>query len=71
MPKALRDADFEALRKSAKRRLKELRTADAGALAWLERWLPDHSPQPSLREVQQALAREHGQPSWAALRELY
>ena len=71
MTKALRDAEFEALRKRAKRRLKELRAADAGAHAWLARWLPEHTPQPGLREVQQALAREQGQPSWAALKELY
>ena len=51
---------FEALRKHAKRWLAALRGGDAEALARLERVLPRHSAQPGLREVQQALAREHG-----------
>lgn len=69
MKRASRDAAFEALRKRAKRWLKAIRSGDEGALAELRRWLPGHSRAPGLREVQQALAREQGQPSWAALKE--
>src|SRR5262245_42416501 len=69
MKPAWRDAAFEALRKRAKRWLKAVRSGDADALAELRLWLPGHSPAPGLREVQQALAREQGQPSWAALKE--
>jgi uncharacterized protein len=60
---------FEALRKSAKRWLKAIRSGDAAALAKLRELLPKASPTPGLREVQQALAREHGHASWAALKE--
>ncbi|HKP57698.1 MAG TPA: ankyrin repeat domain-containing protein [Polyangiales bacterium] len=60
---------FEALRKSAKRWLKSIKSGDATALARLRELLPGASPTPGLREVQQALAREHGHESWAALKE--
>jgi ankyrin repeat protein len=62
-------AGFESLRKQAKRWLASLRAGDREALARLERVLPRHSAQPGLREVQQALAREHGFASWAQLKE--
>lgn len=62
-------AGLEGLRKQAKRWLKALRSGDAAALERLARVLPKHSEQPGLREVQQALAREHGFASWAALKE--
>jgi uncharacterized protein len=62
-------AGFESLRKQAKRWLASLRAGDREALARLERALPRHSAQPGLREVQQALAREHGFASWAQLKE--
>src|SRR5688572_23672687 len=60
---------LESLRKEAKRWLKALRAGEAHALARLEKVLPRHSTQPGLREVQQALAREHGFASWAELKE--
>lgn len=60
---------FEALRRQAKRWLQALRRGDAEALARLKRSLPRPSDPPVLREVQQALAREQGFPSWAALKE--
>lgn len=62
-------AGFDGLRKHAKRWLKALRAGDEAALQRLERVLPKHAPTPGLREVQQALAREQGFPSWAALKE--
>jgi ankyrin repeat protein len=61
--------DLAGLRKQAKRWLKALRAGDAEAFARLGRALPKHSPVPGLREVQQALAHEHGFESWAALKE--
>ena len=60
---------FEALRKQAKRWLKALRAGEELAQQRLERLLPHHSHPPVLREVQQALARELGFASWAALKE--
>jgi len=60
---------FEDLRRQAKRWLRALRGGDASALRRLERLLPHHSQPPVLREVQQALARELGFPSWAELKE--
>jgi ankyrin repeat protein len=62
-------AVFDGLRKHAKRWLKALRAGDEAALQRLERVLPKHGIEPGLREVQQALAREHGFASWAALKE--
>lgn len=57
------------LRKRARRRLRALRAGDPEARHWLERWLPRHGEPPRLREVQQALARERGFASWAALKQ--
>jgi uncharacterized protein len=62
-------ADLEALRRTARRWLKAIRAGDAEALARLEKVLPRHGARPGLREVQQALAREHGFASWAQLKE--
>jgi ankyrin repeat protein len=62
-------ADFESLRKQAKRWLKSIRGGDGASLSRLEKVLPKHSPVLGLREVQQALAREHGFDSWASLKE--
>lgn len=60
---------MEPLRKEAKRWLRALRAGDAAASARFDRALPAHSAIPMLREVQQALAREQGFASWAALKE--
>ena len=62
-------AGFDAPRKQAKRWLASLRAGDPEALARLAQVLPRHSAAPGLREVQQALAREHGFASWAQLKE--
>ena len=59
----------ERLRKEAKRWLKALRAGDPAARARLERALAQPSATPGLREVQHALAREHGCASWAELKE--
>ena len=60
---------IESLRKEAKRWLRDLRAGDPAARARLDAQHPGHSLAPGLREVQHALAREHGQDSWAALKE--
>ena len=59
---------LENLKKEAKRWLKALRANDASAR---ERFLQAHPKAPAepvLRDVQYALAREHGHESWIALR---
>jgi hypothetical protein len=61
-------SSLDSLKKEAKRWLHALREADPEALARLKQVLPGASPAPSLREVQQALAREYGFESWAALK---
>jgi len=61
-------ASLESLRKEAKRWLRDLRAGDPAARARLAAHHPGHSASPGLREVQHALAREHGLDSWAALK---
>lgn len=61
-------SSLDSLRKEAKRWLAALRVADPEAIARLKQVLPSASPTPGLREVQQALAREYGFESWAALK---
>jgi ankyrin repeat protein len=58
---------LENLRREAKRWLKALRAYDAAARARLERVWPDAPHEPTLRDVQHALAREHGSSGWVAL----
>lgn len=58
----------ETLKKEAKRWLKALRAGDAEARCRLVAVTPAAPTNPSLRDVQLALAREHGLPGWAALR---
>src|SRR5262245_56730837 len=58
---------LENLKKEAKRWLRALRANDPDARARLERSVPDAPANPSLRDVQHALAREHGLPGWSAL----
>ncbi len=60
-------AQLERLRKEAKRWLKNLRAGNADAIARLRRAFPDASASPVLRDVQHALAREHGFESWRRL----
>ena len=62
------DSRLETFRKEAKRWLKALRAQDEGAHARLRRSCPTAAAQPGLRDVQHALAREHGLENWAALK---
>lgn len=61
--------NLDTLRKDAKHWLKALRARDAAALERLHAAWPKAPPEPSLREVQHALAREYGLSGWTALRE--
>ena len=62
-------ASIESLKKEAKRWLKALRDGDAAARERLRRVLPNAGAEIALREVQHALALEHGLTGWAALKE--
>jgi uncharacterized protein len=62
-------ASLESLKKEAKRWLKALREGDTAARERLRRVLPSAGAQVALREVQHALALEHGLEGWAALKE--
>jgi len=59
---------LESLKKEAKRWRAALRAGDVQARVRLERALPGAPARPTLRDVQLALAREHGHPGWAALK---
>ncbi len=59
---------LESLRKEAKRWLSALREGAADARARFELALPGHSQNPTLRDVQHALAREHGCAGWTELK---
>ena len=59
---------LDSLKKEAKRWLDALRTNSADARSRLARALPDIPLTPTLRDVQHALAREHGFPGWSALK---
>jgi ankyrin repeat protein len=61
-------SSLDNLRKTAKRWLKALREGDAAARAHLARAYPGAPEQPTLRDVQHALARERGYESWIALK---
>jgi ankyrin repeat protein len=60
---------LENLKREAKRWLRALRAGVGTAQERLERAVPGSSatPAPTLRDVQHALAREHGFPGWSAL----
>ena len=58
---------LDNLKKEAKRWLKALRAGDEQARARLTRAHPQAPAEPGLRDVQFALAREHGLPGWTAL----
>jgi len=62
-------ANLESLKKEAKRWLKALRDGDSAARERLLRVSSRASASPTLREVQHALAREHGVAGWTALKE--
>jgi ankyrin repeat protein len=59
---------LETLRKEAKRWRSALRAGDPAALARLRSAWPQAPAEPSLRDVQQALARDYGQESWVGLK---
>jgi len=66
---APRRRHLDSLKKEAKAWLRALRAGDPDARARLERTLPRGAENPTLREVQFALAREQGFAGWAALKE--
>jgi hypothetical protein len=69
MPREITPAtSLENLRKEAKRWLKALRANIQEARTRLERALPNAPRVPTLRDVQHALAREHGFAGWAELK---
>jgi hypothetical protein len=60
---------LDNLKRSAKRWLKALRDGDAAAQERLARALPYVPVEPVLRDIQHALAREHGFPGWTELKQ--
>ena len=60
-------SSLEHLRKEAKRWLRAIRENDESARARLDRCHPGAPAAPGLRDVQHALAREHGLAGWSAL----
>src|SRR5262245_46177148 len=60
--------NLESLKKEAKRWLGALHAGDPDARARLARALPDAAAIPTLRDVQHALAREHGFAGWPLLK---
>jgi hypothetical protein len=62
-------SNLESLKKEAKRWLGALRAGDPDARARLTRVLPDAPSTPTLRDVQHALAREHGFAGWTLLKD--
>jgi hypothetical protein len=63
-----RRRSLDSLRKEAKRWLSALNAGATDAGARLLRAWPKAVPRPSLRDVQHALAREHGFPGWRDLK---
>ncbi len=59
---------LDNFRRQARRWLKAVRAGDAAELARLHRVHPQASGPPTLRDIQHAVAREHGYESWAAMR---
>ncbi|MGE0425455.1 MAG: ankyrin repeat domain-containing protein [Reyranellaceae bacterium] len=61
-------SSLDSLKKEAKRWLKALRAGDAEARARLLAATPTAATAPTLRDVQHALAREHGLSGWSAFK---
>lgn len=59
---------LDNLKQEAKRWLKALRTGDTDARARFRRALPEAPAEPTLRDVQHALAREYGLTGWTDLK---
>ena len=68
MPHPFAPRTFDTLKKDAKRWLAALIAGDAAARARFARILPNGPSTPTLRDVQLALAREHGFDGWTALK---
>jgi ankyrin repeat protein len=62
------NTSLENLRREAKRWLKALRAKDADARARFDRARPGGPPNPTLRDIQVALAREYGFAGWTELK---
>jgi ankyrin repeat protein len=62
-------SNLDALRKEAKRWMKAIEASDVDAIARYAALADTPSETPKLREVQQALARDYGFSSWAALKQ--
>ena len=62
------ESALENLKREAKRWLRALRARDDGARARLVRAFPAAPAEPTLRDVQHALALEHGLPGWTTLK---
>jgi hypothetical protein len=61
--------NLESLKKEAKRWLADLQAGDAEARSRLQRASPDAPATPTLRDVQHALALEHGFAGWTLLKD--
>ena len=61
-------SSLETLKREAKRWLQAIRANDPDARARLSRATPDARSDPTLRDIQHALAREHGFAGWADLK---
>lgn len=59
---------LERLRKEAKRRLKAFRRDEADTVRWYRRTVPDAPREPTLRDMQLAVARRLDFPGWADLK---
>ncbi len=69
MPGQLTPAEtLERLRKEAKRRLKAFRSGDERAVRWYQDAVPNAPPDPTLRDMQLAVARSLDFPGWAELK---
>jgi hypothetical protein len=68
MPREFPRRSIDSFKKEARRWLTALRAGDAEALARLRRALPGTTAAATLRDVQLALAREHGFEGWPALK---
>lgn len=70
MPRQLTpQSSLDTLKREAKRWLKALRENDPGARTRYESAYPDGPDEPTLRDIQHALAREHSFSGWIALKD--
>lgn len=62
-------SSLEAIRRQAKRWLKEIEAGDTEAIARFRSLIQNQAGPPKLREIQHALSREYGLANWAALKQ--